>query len=55
MDKERDQFRARQERRAEMRQKQLQEQKRLRKNLIIAGVVALLCPQILGCCFFHFH
>ena len=43
MDQERDQFRARQERRAEMRQKQLQEQKRLRRNLIVAGVVALLC------------
>ena len=43
MDQERDQFRARQERRAEMRQKQLQEQKRMRRNLIIAGVVALLC------------
>ena len=41
MDQERDQFRARQERRAEMRQKQMQEQKRLRRNLIIAGVVAL--------------
>jgi len=43
MDQDRDQFRARQERRAEMRQKQLQEQKRLRKKLIIAGIVAVLC------------
>ena len=43
MDQDRDQFRARQERRAEMRQKQLQEQKRLRRNLIIAAVVAVVC------------
>ena len=43
MDQERDQFQARQERRAQMRQKQLQEQKRLRRNLIIAAVVAVFC------------
>ena len=38
-----DQFEQRRERRAQLRQKQLEEQKRLRRKLIIAGVVAALC------------
>ena len=42
MDQNRDDFQRRQEKRAELRQKRMQEQKRLRRNLIIAGVVAVL-------------
>ena len=43
MDQNRDDFQRRQEKRAELRQKRMQEQKRLRRNLISAGVVAVLC------------
>ena len=43
MNQDRDDFQRRQERRAELRQKQMQEQKRLRRNLILAGVILVLC------------
>ena len=43
MDREYDQFEQRREKRAQMRQKQLKEQKRMRRNLILAAVVALSC------------
>ncbi len=43
MEQNRDDFQRRQEKRAELRQKRLQEQKRMRRNLIIAGVIAVLC------------
>lgn len=43
MDQNRDELHRRQEKRAQLRQKQLQEQKRMRRNLIIAGIVVVLC------------
>lgn len=43
MDREHDQFEQRREKRAQLRQKQLQEQKRMRRNLILAGIVAAAC------------
>ena len=38
-----DQFEQRREKREQMRQKQLKEQKRMRRNLILAGIVAAVC------------